>query len=225
MHEFEVATNRLTFQDVEEGHLASLVAAHEACFPGYFLTNLGAAFLNAYYRNYLESECGFGTVAIDTDGTVLAFATGTSDLSGQDARLVKRHFALIAASLLKGAVVSSALRRQLSERMARFAPVVRRLALGSGPAKAPAAANGKPRIPAVTLTSLGVLPDQRGSGLSSRTVEAFEEQVYGRGFRRVRVSTGLDNERAIAFYRKIGWTVEGVWPKQNRIDFERVARP
>ena len=219
MHQLEPKIGSLNVSEMDERHLPSLVDAHETCFPGYFLTNLGSPFLAAYYRNYLESEAGFGTVIEDDDGTVLAFATGTSDLSGQDARLVKQRFALIAWSVAKGTLTSNALRRQLRKRVTRFTPVLQRLARGArkSPPSAPT------RIPAVTLTSIGVLPSLRGSGLSSQAVEAFEEQAHERGYRRVRASTGLDNERAIAFYRKIGWSVEGVWPDHNRIDFERVA--
>jgi GNAT superfamily N-acetyltransferase len=72
------------------------------------------------------------------------------------------------------------------------------------------------------LTSLGVLPEHRGSGLSTAIVESFEREVRRRGFRRVRASTGFDNARSRAFYEKIGWVVEQSREDQNGIDFERV---
>lgn len=261
----------IEIRDFEQRHLSSLVAAHEACFPGFFLTNLGPGFLTHYYRNYLQSGHGMGVVAVTPDGQVIGFATGTSDLDGQDAALLRRHFFGVAWAVLRSAITNGEVRTQILQKLSRFADVLTRFVRRSAgasrepapgrpeetathgaartPESAPSdavkhvengpgataattspqegastggAAGPAPRIPAVTLTSLGVLPGHRGSGLSAEIVAAFEDVAQRHGFRRVRVSTALDNHRARAFYEKIGWTVEGVREHQNGIDFEHL---
>ncbi len=207
---------------LEPRHLPSLAAAHTACFPGYFLTNMGPWFLERYYQVYIDLPEAFGVVAVDGDARVLAFAAGTTDLARHDAALVRSRSAAVLWAVTKAAVVNASVRRQVLTRFTRIGKVASRALRRPGRRAAAPAGTSSPRPPSMILTSVGVLPELRGSGLAVTIVEAFEDEVRRQGLHRVRASTGIDNARARAFYEKNGWVVTSIREEANGIDFEHV---
>lgn len=203
--------------EMQEQHLRSLARAHAACFPGFFLANLGEDFLESYYENYLTSDYGFGAVAVDGLGSVTAFAVGVTHLDGQDSALLRRHFGKVFRAIARQWFTNASLRKQVYERVGRLSRVFRRTVSRD----LPAAASTKEAVPYVVLTSLGVLPEGRGSGLAEQVIEKFEELAARRGYTAMRAATSIDNHRAKAFYEKNGWVVESFQLESNGVTFEK----
>lgn len=202
---------------MQQGHLGSLARAHVKCFPGFFLANLGASFLETYYENYLSSGYGFGALALDGSGEVVAFAVGVTHLDGQDSALLRRNLWKVARAIASQWFVNPALRRQVFERVGRLSRVFRRTVTKD----IPAAEVSREALPYVVLTSLGVDPEHRGSGLAEAVMAKFEELALARGYAFMRAATSIDNHRAVAFYGKNGWVVESYQTASNGVTFEK----
>lgn len=205
----------------DDAHVDALAKAHAECFPGYFLTRLGDSFLKQFYGHYLRSGFGFGVVALAQDGTVAAFAVGVTDLDAHDASFVRRHRVRIAMTVAGRWCVDGVVRKQVSERWNRLVRVAT-LRVRRKRSTQPQQAVDR-EIPYATLTSVGVVPAFRGSGLAEMVVSAFGEEVRARGYATMRVATALDNHRAIAFYERTGWSVESVQEKAKGVTFERAV--
>lgn len=61
-----------------------------------------------------------------------------------------------------------------------------------------------------TLQTLAVTPSERGTGLAKAMIEEAFECMRADGILRVELMLEVDNPRAFAFYRKLGFTQEGV---------------
>jgi putative acetyltransferase len=59
------------------------------------------------------------------------------------------------------------------------------------------------------LGTLAVAPALQGSGFAKAILEAVLARLQAEGVRRVELSLEADNPRALAFYRKLGFELEG----------------
>ena len=59
------------------------------------------------------------------------------------------------------------------------------------------------------LVSMWVAPDHRGGGVADALVEAVASWAASRGVRTLRLNVTANNDRAIGFYRRIGFTLTG----------------
>lgn len=212
-------TDGVTVVVLQTQHVASLARAHAACFPGFFLTNLGVDFLEVYYDHCLASPYGFGAAAVDRQGKVLAFAIGVTELDGQDSALLRRHAGRVIRTIATRWFVDPDVRKQVRERFRRFIRILGRSLHRQDPQEAK---DVREVIPYATLTSIGVLPEMRGHGLAEGVLQGFENEVRSRGYRAIRAATSMDNHRALAFYRKNGWYVESVRPHENGTTLEKL---
>lgn len=202
----------------QPAHVHGVARTHSECFPGFFLTTLGQDFLILYYRHYLTSTYGFGTVALGNDGDVVGFALGVTNLDAHDSSFLRQNLLTIVSIVLRRCLHDAAARRNVWERGRRLSRVV----LKSGRRRQPSGGqNDSTRDPYATLTSLAVLPTQRGRGLAADLVDAFGEIVKSKSFSSMRVATALDNHRARAFYEKSGWAVQQVRKTENGVTYER----
>ncbi|KGQ20779.1 GNAT family acetyltransferase [Lysobacter dokdonensis DS-58] len=76
------------------------------------------------------------------------------------------------------------------------------------------------------LVLLGVQTTQRRRGLGARLLTWLEDAARIAGIERVDVECRADNPGAIAFYRRCGYRVQGVFPHyyEGRIDAVRLAK-
>jgi ribosomal protein S18 acetylase RimI-like enzyme len=76
------------------------------------------------------------------------------------------------------------------------------------------------------LVLLGVHPSRRRVGLGGQVLRWLETSAVTAGIGLVRVETRSDNEAAVAFYRRLGYTVQGIVPGyyQGRIDAVRMQK-
>ena len=61
------------------------------------------------------------------------------------------------------------------------------------------------------LIAMWVRPGHRGAGVAVGLVEAVKEHAKARGHSHVFLDVALENERAVAFYRKLGFAFLPVW--------------
>ena len=63
------------------------------------------------------------------------------------------------------------------------------------------------------IITIDVLPEARRSGLGSRLMTAVEERLRALGYSAVFLETAVDNAAAIAFYKRLGYTVVHTIPR------------
>lgn len=196
-----------------ERHVRAVAEAHQDCFPDYFLTNLGIGFLECYYRSYLDTPSGVGTVAVAPDGRVLGFCVGTTDGSEYESRLYRHYAGRIAWTILAHFFTNASLRRQFFGRLGHvWRAVLTVLRLRSREQDVRVSEEDA----VARLKSIGVRSEARGSGVARDVQQAFELEMARRGVRKLGLSVLAGNDRAIAFYHKTGWrqikaTARGIW--------------
>jgi ribosomal protein S18 acetylase RimI-like enzyme len=65
------------------------------------------------------------------------------------------------------------------------------------------------RRPAPTIWAVRVLEPFQGAGLGARLLQALEDEAAARGCERLELAVEQSNERARAFYERLGWRVTG----------------
>jgi ribosomal protein S18 acetylase RimI-like enzyme len=167
-----------------------VAAVHIDAFPGFFLTDLGPAFLRTMYKAFLLNHGGIFVVD-DHNGIVGGFAVGVLKSAGKDRNLAIRFMPQFAFSLVP-AILKNPIK------------VTRRIASQFFATGEEVAIPGD----AVVLRSIGVKPSLKGEGVAGRLLEEFEHQARKKGAALVALTTdAIDNERAIGFYRKNGYTI------------------
>ena len=61
------------------------------------------------------------------------------------------------------------------------------------------------------LIAMWVRPEHRGGGAAAKLVEAIKANAIARGYSRVVLDVSTENQRATAFYRKLGFEFLPVW--------------
>ena len=63
------------------------------------------------------------------------------------------------------------------------------------------------------VITIDVLPEARRSGLGSRLMEAAEERLRGLGYSVVMLEVAVDNDAALAFYKRHGYSIVHTLPR------------
>lgn len=90
MHRSHSLTSQSLYrtEKLSKAHLPEVVSVHQEAFPGFFLSALGARFLNEFYRSFVTDDLGVGFVAIDNpNGQVLGFVAGPINPTGSSGAL------------------------------------------------------------------------------------------------------------------------------------------
>jgi GNAT superfamily N-acetyltransferase len=190
------------------GDLPRIVAAHQAAFPGFFLTMLGPRFLGELYTGFLTAGSSICYVADDRGGC-LGFVVGTTEPAGFFKRLlVRRWYAFLYAGL-SGLMTHPV---SVSERF--LAALFFR---GDTPAMI---------TDATLLSSLAVRPFAEGKGIGLALVEKFCAEAVARGSNYVYLITDEDdNQRVKCFYRKCGFSFDGTTRRNSGRVMNRYLRP
>lgn len=75
------------------------------------------------------------------------------------------------------------------------------------------------------LQDLWVLPERRGEGIGATLVAAVEAAAAKRGRRAVRLSVGIDNDRARALYERLGYVRTATPPRRVKATIQLRAGP
>ncbi|MBZ0270461.1 GNAT family N-acetyltransferase [bacterium] len=65
---------------------------------------------------------------------------------------------------------------------------------------------------ALYLAAFGVAPDMRGRGIGARLIDAMRDAAIKRGLSLLEADVDIDNERAMAFYRRLGFEIAKTKP-------------
>ena len=178
----------ITCRDAVESDMKAVARLHEACFRGTFIASLGEALIADYYREFLREGGPF----------VLAF---------EDEKLVGLCMGYYAGSGARNAFVSKN-KGRLARWLLALCLSLNRVAIKKcfGYVFSRKKAASAPRAEA-DLLSICVLDEYRGKKVSRRLLEEFEQRVSAAGKKDVTLSVYKSNGRAIAFYKKMGYSV------------------
>jgi ribosomal protein S18 acetylase RimI-like enzyme len=181
----------IAFRPASLRDLPRIVAAHQAAFPGFFLTMLGPRFLGELYAGFLTAGSSICYVA-DDRGECLGFVVGTTEPACFFKRLLARRWlAFLYAGL-------SPLMRHPVTVSQRFGAAL--FFRGDLPAVI---------TDATLLSSLAVYPPAKGKGIGLALVEKFCAEAVARGSNYVYLTTDEgDNYRVNRFYRKCGFSLD-----------------
>lgn len=182
----------ITYRDAVIGDMPAVAALHKQCFKGTFIAYWGDSLIARYYQKFIE-EGGPFVLAFDGD-RLIAFCMGYYE--GTNARNV-----FLQENKLRLACRMLVLCLSLNK-------LVLRKCWGYF---FPAKKNGvsKPVKAEADLLSICVLSSYRGQGVSVELVNQFENRVTTAGKKDITLAVYKDNERAIAFYKKMGYTIAG----------------
>jgi ribosomal protein S18 acetylase RimI-like enzyme len=179
-------------------------ALHLRALPDDFVTRFGQRFLARYHLAFSESPYATVIVASDyTTGQTVGALLGTLDTPAHYGWLVRHHGAELAALAVARAIRNPKLGWDLARtRAARYIRgIVRSSIFGRRSGK-----GNKGREDRVGLLAhVMVADDQRGRGIGSSLVRAYEIRAGYAGLERLELATLPDSRGAGPFYEKIGW--------------------
>lgn len=172
-------------------HLEAAVSVHMRAFPGFFLTFLGANFLQEFYRSFTTDPDGVGFVAVDPEGRLLGSVVGPLTPEHYFKRLLKhRWWAFTLAS------AAAVFRRPWV--VPRLVHAIRYR--GDSPP-------GKSRS---LLSSISVAPEAQHIGVGQALIDAWVAEAKNRGSSGCFLATDADNNNSTnRFYQRCGWKLEG----------------
>ena len=162
---------------------------HIKSFNDFFLSTLGKDFLRTYYKAVLQFEESIAVCAINTQGKLVGFATGSMQATGYNRRLLSancRGFLLVALKLI-------------FTKPKAIIRLLKNLTKQANPAD-----DGN----YAELLSIAVLPTEKGNGVGKGLLNYFEAEAMKRGCTKVALTTDFENnDGVVAFYRKNGYGV------------------
>jgi ribosomal protein S18 acetylase RimI-like enzyme len=176
---------RLTHSDVED-----ITKIHLQAFHDFFLSQLGENFLNLYYKCFLEDINGIGVGIFDDNTRMLGFSVATTQSRGFNKNLFLNNFFPYFIIAIKLIFTRPQALIRLMKNMTKQAY--------------PNLDDGE----YAELFSIGVDPEEQGSGIGKMLLEETERIVADKGCQRITLTTDFfDNENVIGFYKKMGYSV------------------
>lgn len=167
----------------------AVIQIHVKSFRGFFLSFLGAPFLQELYVATLADVDGSGFVA-EHGNKICGFVVGTAQPAGFYSRLLRQRwwrfgFAVVAPILKRPSIIP---------RLLRAFSMPGQIAQQEGRG---------------TLMSIAVLPEAQGKGIGQALVQAFLAEAARRDLRQVDLTTDRDNNEATnRFYQNLGFVCE-----------------
>lgn len=184
----------ITYRDSVNGDMPSVATLHKQCFKGTFIAYWDDTLISRYYQKFIE-EGGPFVLAFDGD-KLIAFCMGYYEGSNARESFLKENKVRLALRMI---VLCLSLNKLVLKKCWNFF-------FGAGKKNNV----DKPKIKAeADLLSVCVLQTYRGQGVAVELVNQFEKRVKESGKKDLTLAVYQDNERAIAFYKKIGYTIAG----------------
>ena len=172
----------------ETNVLHEVVEIHDKAFKGFFLTFMGKGFLYQMYRSFSEDKES-GLMIAQEDKKTVGFLAYSADLSGLYKNMIKKR--LIAFGWF---AFLAFLRRPKT-----FMHIVSAF-LKPG--------ESKRDEPYVELSSIGVLPEEKSSGVGSAMIDCLKSTVDFDKYEYITLETdAVNNEAANSFYRRNGFVL------------------
>lgn len=189
--------NSKNIRQANKSDLAEIVRIHKKAFPGFFLTNLGGAFIRTYYTMLLEKEEPF-FVLLGEENKVLGFVCGLIDSKEFYVYLKINSYRFI-LPLLR----SKALLRLFNEIISKIWNVF---------------VTGKVNTVdsienSAELTSIAVDPSYSGAGAGGILLDYFLEHIdKEKRLKSVHLTTDAQaNDYVLSFYFKYGFEKRAVF--------------
>jgi len=173
-------SDEIRIVDLDDTSITRVVGIHARAFPGFYLSELGAPFLGAYYMTVLEYRRGILLGAYSGD-SLIGFVAGYMDPSGFHIHMNSRRRRFLAPLLL--AVVRKPC---LMPRTLYNLKENRRLG-----------ATTFTKMRAAELSSLAVSPEKKGRGVGRVLVAAFVERAGSMGAEEVLLTTDSNQNEAV----------------------------
>lgn len=210
--------SKMSILKAQKKHIDGMTCCHMKSFPGEFMALIGKRFVKGFYRFYIASHNSIVFVAVNESGKVVGLVAG--GMPELRKRFTVTRVPLYVFDILLSAILNSNCRtRFLQHVSSMLKKVLIKLHLASAGAiveEPPADRIGTWS----SLLSVCILPDYCGRGIASCLMEEFRQQSKTMGYETIRLSVHLDNEPAIALYKKCGWqeifrNVRGIYFKRN----------
>jgi ribosomal protein S18 acetylase RimI-like enzyme len=201
------------------GDLDDVVAIHAEAFPDSAMTKLGASVLRRYYLwQFIGPHPAPVALGAWRDGQLVGMLFGGRRRRAV-AGFVRRYAVSVAGALVArpGATRALAAPKVLAvARALRRSPSARRAPTSVVEAD-PVTPGSPPSVPyerSFGVLSVAVRSAARGTGAAVELMDAAERAARADGLAQMHLTVQVGNERAIAFYEKLGWERQvsnGAW--------------
>ena len=175
---------KATINDVE-----TIVEIHLDAFNGFFLTSLGAGFLNFYYTCFIKSNETVTMVAEEND-VIYGFSASTKVCKGVNSRLSKSNLFAFGMFSIKMLFTTPYSLLRLVKNLTKKGEGV------------------EDNEDYAELYSIGVSTKAQRKGVGKKLLEASEQMMEEEGVKRVSLTTDYDNnEQVIGFYHSMGYKI------------------
>lgn len=173
---------------LESVDVDSVANLHLQVFPDFFLSFLGYGFLRQYYMGIVQLN-QYGLV-VRQENTILGFVVGIDCHASFYSRLLKSRGLGFAVTSIPAIIKKPSILPRLFRAFCKQAP------------------KPKDTIPTIQLTSIGVAPEVRGSGIGHRLMGEFSLFIFRKGFRRMILETDEENNESVCrFYQNEGFRI------------------
>lgn len=190
-------TEAIEIRTMRAADLPAVAEVHSLAFEGFFLDQMGKAFLRQYYATILAFPDGLSLVAVRPSGEIVGFAAGFLGPEAFYAYFRSRRLRFVPAMMAAVCRRPSLLKRILSN--------ARRVS---------AASDTEEGIGELASIGVGV----RGGGIGSMLLDAFCERMFQMGAVKVALSTDArDNDATRGFYVDRGFLERGEEQRGDRL--------
>lgn len=180
----------IDYRFAKQKDLIQVAQIHKEQFTTHYLGQFSISLLEAFYRNLLDA--GYVFIVAEEDGRVLGFVIGGEweRISDSLKTFIKKN---LFRSLLESAFRPKTWKKSLLKLVSIFIKKVQD-------------PNNLDSIESFTLLSIATSKDAQGKGIGSGLVKEFNKEM-SKITNRYYLSVQDTNERAIGFYKKMGFVV------------------
>jgi len=180
----------MTFKTITNPLPNEIVQIHLQAFEGFFLTSLGAAFLEVYYKATLNSKNGLIVVALNEQNTIIGFAQGTVLSAGFHKELLVNNIFKFLFSIRYLILKKPLVLMHLYKNLRKKSPL----------------AHDKGNY--AELLSFAIHPDHKGKGIGKSLILAFENAIKNNGATELTLTTDYSaNDNVVSFYKNMDYNV------------------
>lgn len=185
-----------------EADLDAVIRIHQIAFKGFFLEQMGASLIKAYYKISLSYEGSVAYVYVGKNSCIEGFVVGFVQPSKLHNKIIYSSFQLI-FPIFSGVLHNPRLLLKIFENIKRVSNI--------------SYSSSKFELNKQTaeLSSIAVVTSTKGIG--SLLITAFIKDIWSRGLSDITLTTDSeDNERANNFYIKHGFKRNGLEVRRGR---------
>ena len=179
----------MEIKKIDKEDMPGVVEAHKDSFKGFFLTELGDHFLTVYYDCIRKNKNGL-LMGLYNEGELCGFFAAATLSKGFNKQLIKKNF-------LRFSLIGL---RLLFTQMPSLVRLFKNFTKTSNKVKD----DGE----YAELLSIGVSVKKQGQGIGKKLLIQLENEMRLKGCSHLSLTTDYnDNEKAIQFYKGLGYTV------------------